>query len=61
MLLCVPIYKSIEKITGLLEKNSPVSVAVIGSIRIIFAVAVLVISTMLLAGNSFNPFLYFAF
>ena len=61
ILLCVPIYKSMEKITGLLEKNSPVSVAVIGSIRIIFAVAVLVISTMLLAGNSFNPFLYFAF
>ena len=61
ILLCVPLYKKLEKFTELLEKDSAVSVAVVGVVRIAFAVAVMAISTMLLVGNSFNPFLYFAF
>ena len=61
ILLCMPIYKAMEKFTALLEKDSAVSVAVIGVVRIAFTVFVLVTSTMLLVGNSFNPFLYFAF
>ncbi|MBR5307629.1 MAG: MBOAT family protein [Clostridia bacterium] len=61
ILLCMPIYKVMEKLTALLEKDSAVSVAVIGAVRIAFTVFVLVASTMLLVGNSFNPFLYFAF
>lgn len=61
ILLCMPIYKGIERVTALIERESAVSVAVIGVVRIIFTVAILIISTILLVGNSFNPFLYFAF
>ncbi|MBR3994009.1 MAG: MBOAT family protein [Clostridia bacterium] len=61
ILLCMPIYRKLEHLTALLEKNSATSVAVTGIIRILFAASVMIISTMLLVGNSFNPFLYFAF
>lgn len=61
VIICMPLYKVVSKLSSLLEKDSAVSVAVVGTIRIVFSLSVLVISTMLLAGNSFNPFLYFAF
>lgn len=61
ILLSIPVYRSLEKLSGLLEKDSALSVVFIGILRIAFVAAVLVISTMLLVGNSFNPFLYFAF
>ena len=61
ILLCIPIYKRLEKITALLEMDSAPIVITIGVVRIAFTLAVLIISTMLLVGNSFNPFLYFAF
>lgn len=61
ILLCMPIYKKIEKAGAILEKNSAPMVVVIGIVRAAFIAATVVVSTMLLVGNSFNPFLYFAF
>ena len=61
IILGMPIYKGIEKAIAVLERASAVAVATIGVGRVIFTAAVLIISTMLLVGNSFNPFLYFAF
>jgi len=61
VILCTPIYKKLESLTLLLEKDSAVSVTVVGVLRIVFVLSVLAVCTMLLVGNSFNPFLYFAF
>lgn len=61
IIICIPVYKFLEKMTALLEKDSAPAVITVGVIRIAFSASVLIISTMLLVGNSFNPFLYFAF
>ncbi len=61
IVICMPLYKVMEKFAALLEKDSAVSVTSVGVLRILFTAVVTVVSTMLLVGNSFNPFLYFAF
>ena len=61
LVVCAPVYKKLEKLSALLQKDSAFMVSLVGVFRIVFVLAVLVISTMLLVGNSFNPFLYFAF
>ncbi len=61
VLICTPIYKFIEKKMELLELNSVGGIATVTAVRMLFIVAVLAISTVLLVGNSFNPFLYFRF
>ncbi len=61
VLICTPIYKFIEKKMELLEIDSVGGIATVTIVRTLFIVAVLAISTVLLVGNSFNPFLYFRF
>lgn len=61
VLLCTPVYKRIEAKLKAIEYGSVSGVVSVALIRNIFVAAVLVICTVLLVGNSFNPFLYFRF
>lgn len=61
LLFCTPVMKYIERMhNGLTHTNAFVSV-ISNTVRMIIMFAILLISTSHLAGNSFNPFLYFQF
>lgn len=61
ILLCTPIFGKIKSFAALLEKDSATAVYLISVVKLAFVAAVLIICTVLLVGNSFNPFLYFRF
>ena len=61
ILLCTPIFGKIRSFSALLEKDSAAAVYVTSVVKLAFVAAVLIICTVLLVGNSFNPFLYFRF
>ncbi len=61
ILLCTPVYKLIEAKIKSIEKSSVAGVVAVSAVRNVFVAAVLVVCTVLLVGNSFNPFLYFRF
>lgn len=58
---CVPLGPFVNSLSTIITKRSPKSAYVIGGIQIAFNAALLILSTMLLAKQSFNPFLYFRF
>lgn len=61
MLLCTPVFKLVQKGAYKIETLSSFSCAAVNVVKTLYLAALLLVSTAFLAGNSFNPFLYFQF
>lgn len=61
IIAATPIFTKLTKLSALLQKNSAAGVYAVTAIKAVFVIGVLWLSTVLLVGNSFNPFLYFRF
>ncbi len=61
VLLCTPVYRYIDKALEGLRTSSYTGCIAVTAVRSLFVIAILALSTVLLVGNSFNPFLYFRF
>jgi alginate O-acetyltransferase complex protein AlgI len=58
---CLPVLRYIKRLYGFLEGTSPQLSMILFVLKYAFLALLFVLSTILLAGNSYNPFIYFRF
>ena len=60
-LLCTPLYVYLSRLFSTWEKSSRAGAVAVATVRTVYLLAILAVCTVMLVGNSFNPFLYFRF
>lgn len=61
VIACTPLAKNIGKYLTVLAKNNATAAIINTTRRIVIPIVLLILSTMSLVGDSYNPFLYFQF
>ncbi len=61
ILACTPLVKKLNELVTLKAEKSAALAVVQGAVGALIPIALLLLSTMALAGNSYNPFIYFRF
>ncbi len=61
LILCLPIAQLLNKKLKSLQCKSPFALAVVGTSRTVLCIALLAFSSIMLVGQTYNPFLYFRF
>lgn len=61
ILLCTPFYAFLSRVFSAWERSSRAGAAAVAAVRTVYLLAILAVCTVMLVGNSFNPFLYFRF
>ncbi len=61
IIACTPLVKSINSFFSRRSDSSPAIAVLHGTVSALIPIALLLLSTMALAGNSYNPFIYFRF
>lgn len=61
IIACTPLAKGINSFFARKSDSSPAVAVIHGTVSALIPIALLLLSTMALAGNSYNPFIYFRF
>lgn len=61
IIACTPLVKSVNSLLTRRSENSTAVAVIHGVVTALIPIALLLLSTMALAGNSYNPFIYFRF
>ncbi len=61
VVLCAPVSQMLKSFAAKLEKSSATGVLCVGVVRNVSLAAIFAVCTILLAGDSYSPFLYFQF
>ncbi|MBN2682453.1 MAG: MBOAT family protein, partial [Bacteroidales bacterium] len=59
--LCMPVFPFAKDLLKRFSKNNPLRENTLEILTIVFSISLLLISTAMLVGSSYNPFLYFRF